>query len=194
MAVMRKKGMITLVLAAGLLAGCSGGVGKMLGLEKEAPDEFKVVSRAPLTVPTDVSLRPPDPNARRDNEISVREEAEQLLFDTKHKEKLTNESRQKFRGGELALLTRADALAVDPAIRRVVDDESSALALESDTFVRKIMFWKGDEPAGTVIDASAEAQRIQENTGLGNPVTDGDTPMIRREKNDSLLGGFKWPF
>ena len=168
MAVMRKKGMITLVLAAGLLAGCSGGVGKMLGLEKEAPDEFKVVSRAPLTVPTDVSLRPPDPNARRDNEISAREEAEQLLFDTKHKEKLTNKSRENFRGGELALLTRADALAVDPAIRRVVDDESSALALESDTFVRKIMFWKGSETPGTVIDANAESQRLQENTGLGN--------------------------
>jgi Protein of unknown function (DUF3035) len=50
------------------LGGCAqGSVQDVLGMGKRAPDEFAVVKRAPLIVPPDFELRPPDPGAPRPN-------------------------------------------------------------------------------------------------------------------------------
>lgn len=60
---------IGLVVASLLqLGGCSRGtVQDALGMSKRAPDEFAVVRRAPLIMPPDYDLRPPDPGAPRPN-------------------------------------------------------------------------------------------------------------------------------
>jgi hypothetical protein len=50
------------------IGGCARGtVQDALGMGKRAPDEFAVVKRAPLIVPPDYDLRPPDPGAPRPN-------------------------------------------------------------------------------------------------------------------------------
>jgi hypothetical protein len=50
------------------LAGCArGSVQSALGLGKRSPDEFAVVKRAPLIIPPEYDLRPPDPGAPRPN-------------------------------------------------------------------------------------------------------------------------------
>lgn len=191
---MRKS--VLLIAGASLLAlsGCGGqSAGKILGLEKKAPDEFTVVSRAPLTLPPDFGLRPPDPNAKRSREQVARDQAAEALFGKDRKRELTAQSQREFDQAELALLGKADALAADPNIRRVVDDEAATLAVEADSFVDDLLFWKDEEPLGTVVDAKGESQRIQENQGLGRPVNEGDTPMIRREGEESLID-FNWPF
>ncbi len=59
--------LIGAVGAAGLLlaaAGCSGAK-EALGLVQDPPDEFRVVSRAPLAIPPDFTLRPPRPGEAR---------------------------------------------------------------------------------------------------------------------------------
>ena len=48
-------GSMALVLSLG---GCSG-IGDALGFSKHPPDEYEVVSKAPLVVPPDYGLRPP---------------------------------------------------------------------------------------------------------------------------------------
>jgi hypothetical protein len=59
---------LTCSLAA-LLTACSGDdVRSTIGLERSAPDEFKVVSRPPLSVPPEFTLRPPLPG---DDEIAT---------------------------------------------------------------------------------------------------------------------------
>ncbi len=58
---MRREVMLRFSLIAAVimaLSACSG-VKKQLGLTKQSPDEFKVVARAPLSLPPDFSLRPP---------------------------------------------------------------------------------------------------------------------------------------
>ena len=52
------------VLASLTLSGCSD-ARRALGYDKSAPDEFAVVSRAPLSQPPDLTLRPPTPGAVR---------------------------------------------------------------------------------------------------------------------------------
>jgi hypothetical protein len=68
-----------LVAAAVALNGCSG-VRETLGLGKNAPDEFQVVSRAPLSLPPDYNLRPPEPGAPRPQEGTARDQAETAVF------------------------------------------------------------------------------------------------------------------
>ena len=50
------------------LAGCQT-TAKALGMTKVVPDEFRVVTKAPLTVPPDYSLRPPTPGEPRPQEL-----------------------------------------------------------------------------------------------------------------------------
>ena len=61
------------------LAAC-GGFREQLGLTKQSPDEFRVVSRAPLTVPPDFSLRPPEPGAPRPQEGTSAQQAERAVL------------------------------------------------------------------------------------------------------------------
>jgi hypothetical protein len=64
--------------AAGLLSGCSD-VKQIIGIDPTMPDEFAVESRAPLTIPPDFNLRPPEPGAPRPQEQSTEKQAEQIM-------------------------------------------------------------------------------------------------------------------
>lgn len=73
-----------LIVAAALggavvLSGCEG-VRSSLGLGKNPPDEFQVVSRAPLSLPPDYNLRPPEPGAPRPQEGTARDQAQDAVF------------------------------------------------------------------------------------------------------------------
>jgi hypothetical protein len=93
-------------------------------------------------------------------------------------------------GGESALLDLARARKVDPEIRKIVDRESLALADKGRSFADKIIFWQKPAPPGTVVHPGKEAQRLRENTALGQPATEGTTPVIRRKKRGWLEGLF----
>jgi Protein of unknown function (DUF3035) len=61
-----------------LLSGCTD-MKRAIGLERTSPDEFAVESRAPLTVPPDFELRPPQPGAARPQEKSSGQQARQVI-------------------------------------------------------------------------------------------------------------------
>ena len=63
------------------LAGCGSGsdISRTFGLTRDAPDEFQVTTRAPLSMPPDYALRPPRPGAPRPQELSSRDAAEATL-------------------------------------------------------------------------------------------------------------------
>lgn len=61
-----------------LISGCTD-VKRAIGLEKTSPDEFAVESRAPLEMPPDFDLRPPQPGASRPQEKSSDKLARQAI-------------------------------------------------------------------------------------------------------------------
>ncbi len=61
-----------------LLPGCTD-LKRSIGLERSSPDEFAVESRAPLTMPPDFELRPPQPGAARPQEKSSGQQARQVI-------------------------------------------------------------------------------------------------------------------
>jgi len=69
---------ILCLAVASLTAGCTD-FKRSVGLEPTLPDEFAVESRAPLTIPPDFELRPPQPGASRPQEKSADQQAKQLI-------------------------------------------------------------------------------------------------------------------
>ena len=191
---------LAFALAMPLLAGCSS-TKEMLGLTKRSPDEFQVVSRAPLSMPPDYSLRPPTPGAPRPQEGTTTEQAQNIVtgYSTRatttlqpdqipsigEGEQTTTES-----AGESAFLQSASLTGIDPNIRKVVDEETAADQDASQTFLDDLIFWRAPEPYGTVVDPVAEQKRLQENQALGQPTDTGETPIIERKKKGLLEGIF----
>ena len=55
---MKRQTLLSLSLIALFVSGCSQ-MREELGLNRNSPDEFTVVKRAPLTLPPEYNLRPP---------------------------------------------------------------------------------------------------------------------------------------
>ncbi len=175
-----------------LLAGCSG-VQEQFSLTSTPPDEFKVTTRAPLAVPPDFNLRPPAPGEPRPQEGTATQQAKQVIFRASGNAELTLEEAMRADGrtlGERALLIEAQADQAQSGIRQVVERESKTLREEDGYLYDVLVFWRDEEPPGQIIDAEAEAKRLQENAALGKPVTAGETPTIERRKKAFLEGIF----
>ena len=157
---------VVLVAAAGL-AGCTS-TQKALGMSKVTPDEFRIVTKAPLVVPPDYALRPPAPGEPRPQELQPESAARNALLGQR-------EAGQRSEG-EKMLAAKAGAEKADPLVRYVVDDEFGDIAHKEKTFADSVMFWKKSEaPAPgatsaldgstTQLDAAAEKERIAKLTG-----------------------------
>jgi hypothetical protein len=174
-----------LLISSGLaLAGCGGdgGLSRTFGLVRDAPDEFTVTTRAPLSMPPDFSLRPPEPGAPRPQELSTQRATEAVLAP---QTALAGSTSAEESPGQEALVNAAGPAA--PAdIRRKVD-ATAAMDAPGQSFTDKLMFWRSPPPPGVVVDAAKESARLRENAALGESVTAGDTPIIQPRKT-SLLG------
>lgn len=164
------------------LAACGGGLSETLGYSKESPDEFAIVTKAPLVIPPDFSLRPPQPGAPSPRETSPHGLAQTALLGNNAAVSATQSS------GEQALLASAGATNADPNIRAIIDDETRALKQKDEEFLDEVLFWQGNEgPAPRVVDARGEAQRLRENEALGRPVTEGETPDFEDDDDEGGL-------
>src|SRR5579883_3490844 len=178
------------------LGACSSGPSSLksaLGLDREPPDEFTVVARAPLAMPPDYALRPPRAGALRPQDTTPTEVARNTVFRTAadYKEAADPPIVQGDRSnGEVALLKKVGAGSADPNIRKILAQENSRL-LESDrTFVDRLLFWRKPDEPGVVIDPEKEAQRLRQNFAEGKPPTEGETPIIERKRKALLEGIF----
>lgn len=172
------------------LTACGGDSFKdALGYGKQAPDEFAVVTKAPLVIPPDFGLRPPQPGAPRPQEVNIRPEAgaqAALLGNA-----ATNTEAVASTPGQQALLEQTGAADADPSIRQVVNAEGRSLVQKDDSIVNDVLFWRdGKAPADPTVDATAEQQRIQQNDAEGKPVTEGDTPTVTPKKEGWFSGIF----
>jgi len=152
------------------LAGCGENTARQLGFTRDAPDEFQVTTRAPLSVPPRLGDLPtPTPGAGRPQEAGRSGIA--LLGGEPARGAAPS-------GGERALLSQAGTPA-DGGIRRRVDEESLRLDRPDAGVVDRMMFWRADPQPGIAVDAQREAQRLRENAALGREQTDGQTPVVQ---------------
>ena len=106
--VLRIAGAISLILA---LSACEG-VREQFGMTKQSPDEFRVVARAPLSLPPDFTLRPPEPGLARPQEGTATQQARKAIFRLEQPKTQPLNEQVKADGrsvGELSLLKAAFA-------------------------------------------------------------------------------------
>lgn len=167
------------------LAGCGGtgdDLSRTFGLTRDAPDEFTVTTRAPLSMPPDYSLRPPQPGARRPQEMTSRQAAEAALAP----QTILQGTSGPTSAGQQALLGQAGPAA--PADIRAKLDSDGQLDRPSQSFTDRLMFWKDAPQPGTQVDAAHESQRLRQNAALGQSPAAGDTPIIQPPKSNGFLG------
>jgi hypothetical protein len=165
-----------LVLVPLALSGCSNAKEQM-GLTRKAPDEFAVVKRAPLSMPPDYSLRPPQPGAPRPQEQSTSEQAKQAVFG----EDMGVYSSTSAGDAESALVQQAGATSADPAIRQKIDGELEEYEDVNKPVAQKLLgIVKETPPSATVVNAKEESERLLKNAEQGKPVTEGETPSIQQ--------------
>lgn len=176
-------------LACLAVVGCSDGLKEKIGLSKRSPDEFSVVTRAPLSLPPDFNLRPPRPGAVRPQEGTAQLRARRAIFPldgtTRIADLRSDFQSEGFSASEASFLTRIGAHDNPDDIRARIDRETRRIVRADDDFTDRLIFWKEAEEPGVVVDAAAESRRLQENSALGTRGA-GETPTISRESKAPL--------
>ena len=189
--------------AFAVLAGCggSGSLGTIIGVERKTPDEFAVVRRAPLTLPPDFSLRPPDPRGQRQQDLQTRDSAQDAVFGTGQAstpdQSLQDQtsvtglaaasqslSNQATSAGEQRLLELAGSEGDNSsAIRALIEQENAALAVLDEGLLENLIFWRQNNQASesALIDPQEESRRVQESQVLGREISADPAPVIRRD-------------
>jgi hypothetical protein len=169
---------LPLALAA---CGNGGNLARTFGLSRDAPDEFRVTTQAPLSMPPDFALRPPEPGAPRPQAQSDTRQAEEALVPNV----ALGQGAGSMSPGQEALVAAAGPSAPRNIAARV-DSEAARLDNNS-SFVDRLMFWRTPAQPGVVVDPTREAQRLRENAALGQSPAAGDTPIIQPQASGGPL-------
>lgn len=170
-----------------LLAGCSGdNLTRTFGLTRDAPDEYTVTTRAPLSMPPDYNLRPPRPGAPRPQEQSERQQAEEALVP----QLALGAPQGSASPGQTALVQEAGPAAPSD-IRRKVDQDARTDNAD-DGFIDKLLYWRKPNTQHAEVDPQKESQRLRQNAALGEGPDVGDTPIIQEKKSGWFNSLFSW--
>ena len=174
------------------LTGCEE-TKRVFGKTKEAPDEFAVYRRAPLSLPPDSDLRPPTPGVSRPQVVNPRDQARAALgLSAKKTDKVDlskSEDITRLSNGERALLALTGANKANPQIRKLVEEKTADLYETNETFIDKMVFWRSKNK-GVALDPQKELKRIREAQSLGKPLNSNDIPIVTRRKKGALEGIF----
>jgi hypothetical protein len=179
------------------LTGCGTTTVKdTLGLSRSAPDEFRVVSRPPLSVPPEFTLRPPSNTENAPGQLSADKQAQSLVTgsdDAKPVVKAGKNVKQAVAapsgttGAESAFLKNAGADRADPMVRDHLTEERYSQQDKQENHSWWDIFGSSDTKKDATVNAQGEAQRIKKNEDEGKPVTTGDTPQVGG-KDTGVLG------
>ncbi len=165
-------------LSAFALSGC-GTASKALGLTKSAPNEFNILTKAPLVVPPEYNLRPPQVGtSSTENNYSQESAREALIGDI--------DSAEPTRG-EVILMTKAGVGRANQEIRIEIDGVNS-VERKSSTFTDRVLFWQDGQvlnPDGSPLDPEIEAKRLE---SVQRATGGGEVEISRRPGGAKLPG------
>ncbi len=151
-----------------------------MGVHRNTPDEFRVVTHAPLTLPPDYSLRPPRPGDPRPQELAPDQEARQALFG--------QDVGQDSSTGERALVANAGASAASTSVRDQVDFEGANVVHRDQAFADRVVQSQGaTQDAATPPAGTTEEQRTAQQEAIRR-ATGGGTVTIERRRGEKLPG------
>lgn len=145
-----------LILAAGAALAASAACTSSGNSGGATPNEFRVVTKAPLSVPPEYSLRPPPAGTTIPAEVEGARTGSPTAFGTV--------LGQDASAAERALVAAAGANAANPAIRTQVDYEETRAIRKSGSVADRILFWRKDKPEDLASAATDNATGDQQVT------------------------------
>lgn len=158
------------VMAMGIAAACASG---------NAPNEFLVVAKPPLTVPPEYNLRPPAPGQARPQELSPEAQARVAVFGI--------DFGQAASEGEKLFIRAAGGGATERTVRNQVDFDAAQVVRKNRNFADMILNW-GGTPSEPLIDPAAEAERLRAEAEALQTVTGGGKVVIQPKQTSKLPG------
>jgi hypothetical protein len=138
--------LVALIVPALALGGCSG-LNEAIGAAKNPPDEFTVLTKSPLIIPPDYNLRPPQPGVASRNEPDPDDQARVALFPQDAATQAASLG-AAYSDGEKLLLSKTNALSVDPNIRKQVNGDVGQED-QGPAFTQKVLYQGAGAPPAT---------------------------------------------
>jgi hypothetical protein len=184
---------LALAVAAMALTGCDT-IRNAAGMDKSAPDEFAVTTKAPLVIPPDYNLQPPRPGAVPTNQVDPTDSAENALFGN-DPATIAAQLPNTFSETEKMVLANAKVQNIDPQIHQNLASDYKNMVATDDGFTKDILFWqkpKTDE--GQALDADKEAKTIDGKRAGQTPAAPGaaKTEPAKKENSGWFDGWFDW--
>ncbi|MEZ5994926.1 MAG: DUF3035 domain-containing protein [Hyphomonadaceae bacterium] len=171
---------VAVLAVAAAASGCSS-VSRVMGGARTTPDEFRVMTHAPLTLPPDYNLRPPRPGEARPGESDPASDARTALFGETVGQAATQ--------GERSLVADAGATAADENIRETIDFESQGVVRRNQGFVNRLLAFGGSQAQQSApLSPEDEANRLADEESIRR-TTGGGEVVIRRDRGSFRLPG-----
>ena len=173
--------LFTALASAALIAtGCTS-TSRVLGLQKSAPNEFNILTKAPLIIPPEYNLRPPALGASSAENNYTQKSARDAL--------LGNVDDAEPSNGEIALMAKAGVNRANPEIRLEIDGTNS-VERKSASFTDRLLFWQNgqilDADGNLVpLDPDIEARRVESITAATGG---GEVTITKRPGGPKLPG------
>jgi hypothetical protein len=160
---MRFVSILTLIIAIFSLSGCSS-LKDTLGISRKTPDEFAVITRAPLQIPENLNsvstLPAPQIGAARPQETDPRQLAKQALGVTPGGAPSTSAAEQ-------SLLSKVGG--AEQGIRTTVDREAITEKEEQRPVAKRLLNIGNDTPPARIVDPVKEKERLQSQSKAETP-------------------------
>ena len=182
--------LISAILLFPFLAGC-GDIRSTLGLNKQAPDEFTVLSQAPLSMPPNFALRAPALGVERAKKVSKMNDVKRVILKNNSSANTSPVGSVTGSLGEKNLRRLLGADSANKQIREIINEEANDLIYTDQRFLDKLLKWPIGSANDSLLDAAAESKRIRSNQDTGKPINDGETPVIERGKGNFIKKLFR---
>lgn len=201
---MRVKSSLLLVAMLGVatlpLGGCDS-FNRAIGKTRVIPDEFQVVSNAPLAIPPDYALRPPRVG-NGPEQANPTDQARETVFragDPATQQQDPGAANARMSAGEQDLLRQAGASNTPADIRQTVDADPTEGVPFDRGLVDKLLFWSGPTtpPSTDTLNPGEEQSRIRVAQSVAKPggpaaAPPPDSPVPTFEHGQKKSGWFSW--
>jgi len=145
-----------LILAAGAALAATAACSSSGNNTGNTPNEFRVVTKAPLSIPPEYSLRPPPAGTTIPTEVESARTGSPTAFSAEHGKDAS--------ASERALVAAAGANAANAGIRSQIDYEETKSIRKSQSVTDRILFWRKDKPEDAALAATDNATGDQQVT------------------------------
>lgn len=192
------RNVLAISVCSALLISCgsASNVRETLGLNRKAPDEFKVYARPALTVPPEFSLRAPGSETDAPTAVPANQQARSAVLgtaETNPDSLKVDTSVGKVTSGKLQaspqsnadaqFLQKAGAANANPDVRKsITQDAENGLVVKDDNYLIS-----GTTETEPTVDAIKEAERIKQNKAENKSPAEGES-AVTKPKSKGILG------